>query len=923
MELMTTCLVDSRLNQQERTVRRDAVLNCHLRTWRQVKTAIAVVILFGSAVNVLASESIYVRSDGSDEQSGRSPVRALKTIQYALSIAADGATIVVTPGVYKETLKIQPATAPSGVTIYADTHGHLAGTPGEVHVEGIECKDVDWLQVIGTTIVGRFRAESVAHISLRDCAISKSAEAGVLVKHASDVQLVGCSIQEAGTDAIVMTSVANLEVVGCIVGSNRGYGLRHSDGVRATISRCQFRMNRTAMYLGTPTLVTSCLIVDNQRGILVGASQVYIDHATIAFNQTAAIDCGKQRDLGIANSIIAYNGAATINEFQADEEDIVSPYLRRNLWYSNSNSRHSNELPASELIVDPKFVSPGKRDLRLAENSPARDAADYSSQTIDLAGGPRSCGRQPDLGCWEARPKSGQTYFVSTSGNNTASGLQPSNAWLTVSKAARFAGPGDTVYVEAGIYDKPLTFRQSGDATGEVTFIADTKGKRFTKKGPVILQLAEDEHAIMQITNAQRISFTGFRFLSHKHHSSGFGIAIQHSQAIRFHECEWKGGGTCLSLLGSSALLSDCVVTGGGNHGISLRLSRVEAANCQIDDCNVGLFIDRDGSATVDQCHFMNNRTAGVYASGACWLNNCETSQNGTAGLVLFGLDGSQLTTNNLRAIGNGSYGVTFADCLLPEDSSACESWHVESNPCGVLVSSGVVSLASPTIRAGSKNAVHVKEGSFHCRQGTLSGDNVAVLAENTSTVVLRQSLLTGNNSGTAVVANGQQARLSNCIVNRFATGILSSEWCITHLANCTLANITDTAIDAKRGSVELVNTILAATRDALGPGIRVTPLVSFNHSHNLIHGFSQPIEGTTLDRTEATKDPKFVNVDEGNFRLAKGSPAINAGTTVGGNDTEDIEGNRRPSHHAFEIGAYEYTKKSGSVRILKWQEKR
>ena len=35
-----------------------------------------------------------------------------------------------------------------------------------------------------------------------------------------------------------------------------------------------------------------------------------------------------------------------------------------------------------------------------------------------------------------------------------------------------------------------------------------------------------------------------------------------------------------------------------------------------------------------------------------------------------------------------------------------------------------------------------------------------------------------------------------------------------------------------------------------------------------------------------------------------------------------DVEGNARPLFKVFDVGAYEYTRRDGSFRVLDWQEK-
>jgi hypothetical protein len=65
------------------------------------------------------------------------------------------------------------------------------------------------------------------------------------------------------------------------------------------------------------------------------------------------------------------------------------------------------------------------------------------------------------------------------------------------------------------------------------------------------------------------------------------------------------------------------------------------------------------------------------------------------------------------------------------------------------------------------------------------------------------------------------------------------------------------------------------------------------------------------------------MDVTAGDFRLAKGSPAINAGMNAPGIVDIDMLSNSRPMYGVTEIGAYEYIDKSGSVRPLTWNERK
>jgi hypothetical protein len=81
-----------------------------------------------------------------------------------------------------------------------------------------------------------------------------------------------------------------------------------------------------------------------------------------------------------------------------------------------------------------------------------------------------------------------------------------------------------------------------------------------------------------------------------------------------------------------------------------------------------------------------------------------------------------------------------------------------------------------------------------------------------------------------------------------------------------------------------------------------------FTHSHNLYHVVNQ-VNGSgvgyPLSTGERTGPPGFVNVGAVNLHLQPGSPAIDAGLSLG--YTRDVEGKAVPAGAAPDMGAYEY----------------
>ena len=193
------------------------------------------------------------------------------------------------------------------------------------------------------------------------------------------------------------------------------------------------------------------------------------------------------------------------------------------------------------------------------------------------------------------------------------------------------------------------------------------------------------------------------------------------------------------------------------------------------------------------------------------------------------------------------------------------------------------------------------------------------------SRIVARRNRVTGNGSGIFAHRVDDAEIVNNVAANNRSYGIA------VNVTGSGEADVWNNSIVDNRygvwhvgGTSRIRNNLITngdmKAKDASAYGIyRSTGTVDIGH--NLLFGQQRKYVNAKPGIGDVIKPPRFVDHAKGDYRLAAGSPAINAGTSPGRLTAVDIQGLSRPMFDAFEIGAFEYPKKSGSVRILDWGE--
>ena len=300
--------------------------------------------------------------------------------------------------------------------------------------------------------------------------------------------------------------------------------------------------------------------------------------------------------------------------------------------------------------------------------------------------------------------------------------------------------------------------------------------------------------------------------------------------------------------------LTDCVIaenrstnqSGGVDNSGTLTMF-----GCLVID-NVGTGLWNTGSLTMVGCTVSKNRGsdgAGIYSSGTLSMTDCTVSKN-----VSLGYGGGGIFSS-------GS--LTLTRCLVSENSSM-------SYGGGIDISSGALTMVGCVVSGH-------RTGGIHNSLGDLS---------------LTDCLVCGN---TSLLYGGG-------IHNDF--GSIS-------LTNCTVSgNSSETGggiYNYSRSKIEIYNSIVA-----LNTASKSDPDISNNFSFGTVIGRNSLTSftgwKTSVDCLEYNPNlPLFAGAEDGDYRLADNSQAINAGDNVYVKTEVDLAGSKRIAALLVDIGAYEF----------------
>lgn len=448
------------------------------------------------------------------------------------------------------------------------------------------------------------------------------------------------------------------------------------------------------------------------------------------------------------------------------------------------------------------------------------------------------------------------------------------------------------------------------------------------------------------------------------------------------------------------------------NGGIGLLVAQASltlksSSGIELTHNGYGVYL-QEGDLDVSGLNLDGNNT------GLCVLRGKLTCRDTTISGGAIGIQNSHTAATTLERVtiqSPGSYGVFVSN-------SADTPVKVVMASCSLTQYGGGTLVSSP-----GGGTVVVSDSTF------ASGKSLGLVTTGTSTAVLN-SRFQKNSSYGICAADGEQLLVEDCLIQETAQGygirayqsakpggrliarrnrldanyigIQAERLERLEAVNNVVSNgtygvySTDTATEVWHNT--LVNNSIGLAHSG-GPGKARNNIIAsgdldsaprnsyglqvisgtLEHSHNLLFGQTRKYVGTTAGPGDVLKPPRFKDYAKMDYRLASGSPAINAGTdagaqlssavtdllrtvdglttqpvklskpssllssvtkTVAGNIDSatdslgsllnrnsktlvqgDIDGLPRPLFRAYDIGASEYPENAGSLRVLDWKE--
>ena len=519
------------------------------------------------------------------------------------------------------------------------------------------------------------------------------------------------------------------------------------------------------------------------------------------------------------------------------------------------------------------FVRSGVGDYRLAASSPAVDAGTslaWHADAQDIGGRPRVV-NTVDIGAYERQSTDPEKYYVRAVAAAADKVGEWVDAFIGIQPAVDAALNGDTLLVKAGTYRvaEPLNIQNRG----------------LTVKGAGIDETVVDAQlggrclvAVISTAGLGNLTFDGFTFAN--------GCAGDDTSDANYKA---RGGGVYLS----------CSQSG----------SRIALSNCRVTGCRALQPLDASGNVPSSG----NFRGAGLYAVNYCTFTGCLFDDNLASNTYAAAIGVEAVGRANER-----DAGMFFSDCVI----SNCISVGKEGSTCAQCAGLYSFSGSAPILWIENTLFVDIKGNKYNNALYLWPGSTVTNCTfrrcQASYTVIHCQTdssrfidCTFENNSGYGVVTKNAHCErcvftenssiwfqndvpyARNCLFTKMKDNIFRAQAAGNLSAlfeNCTFVGnkaALASMSSADNNSITFKNCILWGNRTAQGAAVNNVANSSGKETHHatfancLVEDYacqvSYDAEGCIVG-----KDPRFVDAENGDYRLKHASPARDAATPLG-----------------------------------------
>ncbi len=518
----------------------------------------------------------FVSKQGDDANDGRNPEAAFATIQRGVDALEPGDTLTIGPGEYTESVWREDLGGPDADTLIR------AKLPGTVLMRGDrpapELRKLEGYRFVYVTdfdteahVVNELDTLSVMEavpnvdeVEFTPGTFHQDMDTGKLYLSASDLASTHdhqYTITVSGTHGIYLRNAQRVTIEGIAVTGYNRFGFRpRGDGDHGATGGIFLVNSRHCV-------VRACYAYFNGRGIVVNSSSddsgdnviercVAWANASRYGGSFGGLTLYQPRRDIIRDSVAFRNGHKGVNirvsGDAARRGQTALSYLAGNVSWGNPIDIRIKAASSGHVAERNVAMSPiewfesshnlfgsgrgaGSNRLRSADTimleaesdlDPHQEFADPDNFDYRLQPDSRFRGTGPDGADQGPFPYHENVYYVSPQGDDSADGLSSATAWRSIARAVQALEAGDTLYLEAGVYDQPLRWTGgAGDADQPIAVRGRGTGNAVIR-GPVHLERGRH-------IEFERLNFTD-------------PVSVRNSEAIRFQDSRFTGAGVSL-----------------------------------------------------------------------------------------------------------------------------------------------------------------------------------------------------------------------------------------------------------------------------------------------------------------------------------------------------------------------------------------